>query len=364
MFFPATAAQKHGLLVTLERLNVPCASGGFIRLNPGGPSSRHAQHSHLCGKLEELPEAERTLYISASETKASPYLHVHGTPSFVISYRLVDYCYNVTLTARNGSFEIEPTNSLHCTFRIHLPYGNRVALRLQMGERAVKLGANNPAPESTTLAQSSYNNDILQDLETEYSTLVDSHETKVPECLGLSIKLWDGTNSWVHCSKSGDPLRNVQIISKENNVIIYVLIRRTSKSVLNNKSDDVKVVKENGVNLEDSDRNLNSNNVFSRGDDGASLSNESEVTKRSVSGDGDTVGLFLKLWYHSQPMEGVVGGCSYGWVGLRQFCVAVFEHARLPWAQAEAECVHQGGHLVSIRSEQDQAVIDELLIQR
>jgi hypothetical protein len=61
-------------------------------------------------------------------------MHTHGNPVFTLSYHLVDYCYNVTFVARNGSFELKPTGELQCTFKIYLPYGNRVALNLQIGD--------------------------------------------------------------------------------------------------------------------------------------------------------------------------------------------------------------------------------------
>lgn len=337
VFFPSASTQRRGLLVTLERLNVPCLSGGFVRLNPGSPLSprlRGYQQNHLCGKLEELPDPERHFYFAATNAaRVHPYLHVHGSPLFVISYRLVDYCYNVTLTSKNGSFEIDPANSLHCTFKIHLPFGNRVALRLQMGEKAIK-----PQTASTTSSESLI--DDTPEIETKFSAFSGeaSRNGNEPDCQGLSIKLWDGSSSWLHCSKPGDPLRNVQIISKQNSVIMFLVIRRTSKTVESvSKKSDVK----------------------------------SSVEKRSVSGelrdpkqDDAETGMFLKLWYHAEPIIDIVGQCSYGWVSMGQFCVSVFERAKLPWAQAEAECVRQGGHLASIRSEQDQATVDQLLLSR
>jgi hypothetical protein len=305
VFFPTVSPQRSGLLVTLERLNVPC-NDGFVRLYPGNPPSpRHGgSQQNLCGKLEELPDSDRHFYFSGSRKKTNPFVHAHASPLFVIAYRLVDYCYNVTLTARNGSFEIEPTSSLHCTFRIHLPFGNRVALRLQMGEKSIKPIKSQVS--STTTAESLINE--MQEVETK----VEAHDGREPECQGLSIKLWDGANSWLHCSKPGDPLRNVQIISKQNSVIMFLVIHRTSNDVVNS---------------------------------------------------GDT-GMFLKVWYHAEPMAEIVGQCAYGWVSIGQFCMSVFERSKLPWMQAEHECVKLGGHLASIRSEQDQALIDRLLTLR
>ncbi len=59
---------------------------------------------------------------------------LRGNPIFTLSYYLVDFCYNVTFLEKNGSFELKPSGKLMCTFKIYLPYGNRVALRLQIGD--------------------------------------------------------------------------------------------------------------------------------------------------------------------------------------------------------------------------------------
>lgn len=134
LWFP-TQESGHGLVVELRRLNVPC-SKGFIHFS--GLNITQHQHfrshrqTHLCGKLEELPESDRLIYFPSSHTQ--PFMHLHGNPVFSISYRLVDYCYNVTFVTRNGSFELKPTGDLECTFKIYLPYGHRVALNLKIGD--------------------------------------------------------------------------------------------------------------------------------------------------------------------------------------------------------------------------------------
>ncbi|KAH0816880.1 hypothetical protein GEV33_005911 [Tenebrio molitor] len=134
VWFPSHGT-GHSLVIELTRLNVPCSRGyvHFSGLNVSQhPHFRSHRQAHLCGKLEELPESDRHVYFPFSHTP--PVMHTHGNPVFTLSYHLVDYCYNVTFVARNGSFELKPTGELQCTFKIYLPYGNRVALNLQIGD--------------------------------------------------------------------------------------------------------------------------------------------------------------------------------------------------------------------------------------
>ncbi|XP_044766739.1 uncharacterized protein LOC123322787 [Coccinella septempunctata] len=127
--------ENYGLIVELTRLNVPCSKGylHFMGLNRSEHQHyRSHKQSHLCGKLEELPESDRRIYFPASHTP--PVMRLMNNPVFTLSYRLVDYCYNITFVKKNGSFELKPTGELMCTFKIYLPHGNRVALSLRIGE--------------------------------------------------------------------------------------------------------------------------------------------------------------------------------------------------------------------------------------
>ncbi|CAH4032974.1 unnamed protein product [Pieris brassicae] len=172
---------RNALLIELHKLNVPCSSG-YIRFAPNTPT--------ICGKLEQIPlQSRRYLYQSSSK----PELELHGRPTFAAIYRLVDHCHDVLLTARNGSFDVGPTVKLLCSYTIHLPYGNRVALRLQMGTKP-----------------------------NENSNVV--HEESKVFCKGMELILQDGDSRWKHCSQPGDPLRSVQIISEGNSIRLNVSI--------------------------------------------------------------------------------------------------------------------------------------------
>lgn len=83
----------------------------------------------------------------------------------------------------------------------------------------------------------------------------------------------------------------------------------------------------------------------------------------SVRGIGSEA-LGLRMTYRAEPIEEVVGLCEFGWVALRQFCISAVEGIRLPWTQAEMECIRRGGHLTSVRSEQAQNIVNNLLLNR
>lgn len=178
---------KNAYLIDLHKLNVPCSSG-FVKFALNSPT--------LCGKLEQIPATNRRhLYLSSL---SRPELEIHGRPTFAATYRLVDHCHDVLLTERNGSFEVGPTTKLFCSYKIHLPYGNRVALRLQMGTGPI--GRKDP----------------------ENSNII--HEDVHTFCRGMELNLIDGESRWKHCSQPGDPLRSVQIISERNSVRLNISI--------------------------------------------------------------------------------------------------------------------------------------------
>ncbi|XP_074034889.1 uncharacterized protein [Leptinotarsa decemlineata] len=212
-------------------------------------------------------------------------MQIQGRPIFTISYHLVDYCYNLTFVARNGSYELKSAGDLECTFKIYLPYGNRVALKLRIGDSLV-----------TSSPETSLN---FQDFRNGENT-----------CGGLLTQLQDGPSSWSHCTKPGDSERQIEIVSRENKVVLKVVVRSSDGSL------------------------------------------------------DKTGSLGLKMSYRAEPVESVVGVCEFGWVILRQFCISAMEGVKLPWAQAEMECARKDGHLASIRSELDQQVLDNLLINR
>jgi hypothetical protein len=336
LFFPGSTAAKadrRGLVFELTRLNVPCSAGGFLQFFSSSfpqtsiSSTTHnstvtstpyrSRHQQLCGKLEEFPPSGRRFYLpapslsSATSYPVIPSLHLHGDPIFAFTYRLVDYCYNVTLTSRNDTLFLRPTSGLHCTFRIHLPYGNRVSLHLQTGEVNL-LTSENPghhiSEHHSVTPQGHLPPAEFQDMSfTQFAS-----SDLDPPCSGMLTRLWDGTSTWTHCAKKGDIRRDVKVLSRGNIVTLRVVTHQ-----------------------------------------------EPEQSAQDTSNIPA-----LKLWYHAEPIGEVVESCGFGWVSVSQFCVTAVEDLRLPWQEAEMECNRRGGHLASIRSEVAQDVVDSLLLNR
>ena len=333
VFFPgcsADDADRRGLVVDLTRLNVPCLAGGFLKFSissfpqrNSSKSQKHSAHSarsrhqQLCGKLEELPPSGRRLYFPAPSLASStpscvtPSLHLHGNPIFALTYRLVDYCYNVTLTSRNDTLILRPTAGLRCTFRIHLPYGHRVSLHLQTGER--RLLASEDSGYHALEHNSGTSQSHLPRSESDDTTLTQlSYSDPDPLCPGLLSRLWDGESTWVHCTKKGDPRHDIRMLSRGNKVTLTVVIPQAAQQ-----------------------HSLDASYIPA-----------------------------LKLWYRAEPINEVVEQCGFGWVSMRQFCITAVEDLRMPWNESEMECSRRGGHLISIRSEQMQDLVDSLLFNR
>lgn len=125
-------------------------------------------------------------------------------------------------------------------------------------------------------------------------------------CDGLQTQIHDGDFRWSHCTKKGDEERQIEIISKENKIVLKV-------------------------------------------------TRDSETSQSALR---------LRMSYRAEPVQEIVGMCEFGWVAVRQFCVSVLDAVKLPWSNAEGECVKRGGHLVSVRSERDQKIVDNLLTNR
>lgn len=311
-------------MVQLTRLNIPCRTdGGYLKFSDsisggsadgwfGGGSEGAVngerrfgmQPGVLCGKLEELPKHERTFYFQRHRNTS---LTVHNRAVFSFNFRLVDYCYNVTLSDRNSSVLLRPLRGLDCRFKIHLPYGNRVRLRL----------VTNGAGESV-------NSSVVVREQVDLGAIQGGGFT--PQCFGgLRVEVFElPQNRWVQCVDSYSRAAEYTLLSSDNSIVIQV-----NKNPLLAALEAVAETNE-------------------------SSSSSSSIRKSVPS---------LLIEYSSHPIENVISQCAFGWIASNQFCIAPFEAERLSWMEAERECNHQGGHLASIRSVADQKLVDQLLLK-
>lgn len=194
-WFP-NQATEHGLVVELLRLNVPC-TGGHLHFSSLNTTQHQYRQTRICGKLEQLSDAEKHLHFPSSYMPVL--LHLHGSPIFTLTYRLVDHCYNVTFLARNATYKLKPTNGLDCTFQIYLPYGYRVQLLLEVGDTT-----------TTNIPQ----------------TRQPSGERNktVSDCKGLFTQLFDGDSTWSHCTRAGDAEKRIEMVSRGNKVVLKVAV--------------------------------------------------------------------------------------------------------------------------------------------
>lgn len=305
----ATASESPGLLIEMTRLNVPCDSGGFIIFS---------DQKALCGKLEDLTLNER-IYYYPSHLNTSVILHKN--PLFSLNYKLVDYCYNVTLTARNDSILLQPKFDLECFFKIHLPYGNQIEL---------DLFTNYYTKSSEGAAERKVDTSIsVDDIDYEYVDLTaPQFLTSSDRCSGVLMRIVDPTaaKNWSHCVQGGSDAKKFSFKSSANSMLVYV----------------TKTMAATGT-----------------GVDSAASGFEMQVDD-SVNAERMPS---IYFEYNAVTIPEIVSQCAFGWIAVHQFCIIAMETA-LPWRQAEDECRRHGGHLASIKSEREQKLIDTLLMNR
>ncbi|ETN67529.1 hypothetical protein AND_000656 [Anopheles darlingi] len=275
--------------------------------------------------MEELPPEERSFHF---QNHTNTTLRVHNQPLFSFHYRLVDYCYNVTLRDRAATLRLRPSagTALDCYFRIHLPYGYRVALQL-LTNASTSTG-NDDAEDDADVRHEPI---TLIPLAAAPSAVADSTGLGVagfrcPDPGGgggsLLVELYEvGFRRWVRCinGSSSAPITRYTLLSAGNHIA-------------------VKVSKYTGP---------GGNNATTAG----------------AAASAAIVAPSLLLEYRAHPVPALTSHCAFGWLATEQLCIAAIER-RLPWHEAEAECNRLGGHLLSIRSGDDQQLIDQLLLHR
>lgn len=344
IYFPSRepiTSESPGLLIEIKRLNIPCDSGSYIRLSG---------HNRLCGKLEDILPSERVYYFPLQQNMS---IHLERNPLFSLNFKLVDYCYNVTMTERNSSFLLEPKLDLECYFLVHLPYGNRIELNIiqnlftksmsndsivrrrtttkttatTAAAAASPLMENEAAAAAVAAAISDIDTD---DVDYEYIDLMLSQFIEnVNFCSGIAISISDGNDEkWSHCINDDSPARRFSFKSTGNSMLIHV-------SQIRYDGDS-----SGGV-----------------GDIGGDVG----TSKWNTASSETIPSVYIE--YTALPIPEIVSQCAFGWIAVNQFCISAIEMS-LPWKQAEAHCKSLGGHLASIKSEREQRLIDTLLMNR
>lgn len=260
-------------------------------------------HRKLCGKLEELAHNERSYYFTDHIDTS---MRIVNHPYFTLDYKNVDYCYNVTLSQLNQTFFLQPTGSLECYFKIHLPFGYRISLLL--------------TTNAHNLNESIKREFVDLGSQSKPQTTSDTSDICNDNFDGLQVQIHDKNSDkrWKYCYSEFIASRKITLISSDNSLVVAVrkhttnILKASPKSLLN----------------------------------------------------GDTNQPSLQIEYSAQSIESIVSQCAFGWIACHQFCISAIEGMPLSWAEAEVECVRRGGHLASIKSEQEQRIVDKLLIKR
>lgn len=311
-----------GLLIKLLRFNVPCSNGGFLQFN---------QNITICGKLEELPENRRTFYYKSF---ANSNWSVYNHPKVNFAYKLVDHCYNITFLDYNSSFTIEPTKlALRCHFKIHLPFGNDIQLKLRLngnifdsklvGEQIV-FGSEIKLDEG----RFNYSNLNLDDFSLSSDFTIPNESFG---CDGILIEIINRMKEkWNQCISQADRKKNFAYTLRSADNVLF--IRVVQKNYASNRT---KV-----------------SQLYST----KTISNDYRI-------DESSFGPMISLEYSAVPIENIASQCAFGWILVEEFCLSTFSEL-LTWQNAESYCNDLGGHLASIHSESEHQKIDKMLMNR
>lgn len=104
------------LVVDLVKLNVPCKRG---RVQVSG-------HQPVCGKLEDLREADRHYVLDAGHSSPASVTSSVGRYAFALVYRLAASCFDNDVAQQNGTVVFTPGSE--CRYKVTQPYGYRLRL--------------------------------------------------------------------------------------------------------------------------------------------------------------------------------------------------------------------------------------------
>lgn len=313
--------RSQGLVMKLLRFNSGgCTNGGFLQFE------ENEKRIAMCGKLEEFPENRRTLYF---QSYANTTLRVHRNPKFYIAFKFVDYCYNVSLLQRNDSYFVQAADStLKCHFKIHLPYGNRIALKLQISSSENEKNFVAKQINLTRYKAGLISNDRtnitldLDDLNLDELLLYPDASPDSFACDGISIEIINRlSEKWNECVRHSDAIQSVAYTLTTSDNVLFIRVTK----------------------------NLSSNST--------KLSQTNKINNASEEP-------IISLTYAAEPIDAIVSRCAFGWILMGQFCLTTTFNQLLAWQNAENQCNAMGGHLASIRSDTDQELINKLLVNR
>lgn len=262
----------------------------------------------MCGKLEEFPKNRRMLYFSSFSDMS---FTANKDPKFKFIYKLVDNCYNITFLERNGTFKIESTElPLRCHFTIHLPFGNRIKLKLLLdsNEENATIDDSRKAVKGKPVRKYNYSNLKFDDFSSDDSLL-----SQKSDCNGVLVEIVNRVNkAYVQCFIKGN---SEHTLTSSDNILFIRLSKNSTKFFKDNEN----------------------------------FKSAIEQT--------------IRLEYSAEPIETIVSSCGFGWILAGEFCLSAFNEL-LSWQEAENYCNVFGGHLTSIQSENEQTLIDAMLLNR
>jgi len=221
----AKRSREQGLIVKFTRLNIQCNIGN-VSFSLNGSVS-------LCGKLEEISPSNREYYFPPSLHR--PRLLLLGRPVFAVSYKSVDFCYNVTLTAPNDSVIINPLLKIFCNYKISLPYGYRVNVSFSI--------KSNASPKfnkfkDLTIRHSSGNTSDEKDVFVPV-------EVTAPDnaCPGILLRYWHGNNSYIFCEHEMAAHFNYrfQLRTEENQLCFRISSQNQSRAAFHMRYEAVEI---------------------------------------------------------------------------------------------------------------------------
>lgn len=278
-----------------------------------GFSSEGVVNRKICGKLEEYAPDERTFYFREHHNLS---VQLVGRPNFAFSYRFVDYCYNVTLSSRNASFFLQPQRvHFDCNFKVHLPYGNRISIRLvtNMGSGSQNLSDSVAIEriELVTVEQKQRNKKQKK------------QQPQECEAGDMQLELTDHTNKnqWSTCVSARQPPK-IRLLSISDN-ILAIHIRKV-----------VKIAQPSAI-----------------------------VPPPTPPPSPFPPSVYVE--YEAITVEPITSPeCAFGWVKLNdKKCVTAIERRR-SWETAKSECHSIGARLAAIKTLSEQKVIDHLILNR